>query len=489
MRANESNTFQISKYDVWRVTGDAQAAAQIYFTKQNMVPYNGPTIGALSEYIIGPYIDDTFMYVEVSAGNVTVEKVRGMDARPLPLQDYTAKNRKTVSQHGIYNLNADTLRVIRSAIADVMSGAARASVALMGTSTFTPNAAGTGSNGWVGAQALGIGACLKRIGRAMGINVRDDNWFGDHKITGSLLDDYDPRWNAHDAAWGPTGNSDQNTLGGDRYRNNTNANNTALRWTPEFAANTIDFYDHLVSSGPTGAIQLSVGGTLTSGVPTGETNLGAALTQNMGGSNQVVYQKTTRTTALAAAIQAFNIKRTAAGAATVYVCGFDLYDSALPDLSIKNMAQSGASMQILAQDANSYNPLQALTIVDPRILVVEGGINDRNGVSQITSSEFGFFLDKIVRARNIANRSVIVMAPPETNPNAGGTYASTSKQDEFNEVGRKVALDNGVIYIDTPEIMGRWSAMNARGQTADDAHMNKSGLMMAARALANVLYG
>lgn len=385
----------------------------------------------------------------------------------------------------IYGASNTSLAPLIAAIKAQNAGSSRAKIGFLGASIVVGNATGTGTNGQNGAGPLCYPSKVKDLLVAQGKNARTDSLFADHKIAIAQLPLYDTRIEVGStSAWGPTGTSAQNTLGGDRLRNNTDTNATAIRMTPTGSWDSVDMYDLALSGGPASAIQPSIGGTLSSGVPTGEANLGAALSQS---NATTIYRKTSRTTGAAAAVQAFNWKRTAAGTATVYLNGFDFFNSASPDIAIYNWGQSGASSEFLAANALSYNPMQAISVVQPHATFVDAVTNDvlNSAVSDATiEANLRTIYTSARAAAPNGNGQVVFLTSPPVNV-AGATQA---RQERIRALVIRVAGDLGVPCIDSLNLFGgSWTVANAAGLMGDSNHPNATGAALLATLPFNLI--
>lgn len=351
--------------------------------------------------------------------------------------------------------------------------------AFIGTSITTGNGAGTGTNGHDGAGPLCFVSKAKDALRTAGKNARTDSWFADHKILVAQIGTYDTRVVVGDtAAWGPTGTGAQNTLGGDRYRNNTNANATAMQMTPTFAWNSVDFYDIALSGGPVNAIQLSLGGTLSAGVPTGETNLGAVVSQS---NATTIYRKTNRTSGAGAAVQAFNAKRVDATTATCYVLAWDLWDSANLDIALYNMGQAGATSAVLAQNANPYNPMAAIGTVAPNVVFIEATTNDIKAATPVATTQANIL--SMITACKAAGASVVLC----TSPPLATASATEAFQLEHRSGVIALAAANDCAVVDFYRLFVNRALMVANSYAADNDHPNAAGHALMSVPVSNLL--
>lgn len=373
-------------------------------------------------------------------------------------------------QKYIFNFGS-SLQSLRDAISVQRAGSSRAKIGFLGTSIVVGNSAGTGTNGHNGAAALCYPTKVKDLLRTAGLNARTDSWFGTKKVADGQLALYDTRmeWGS---GWGATGTSAQNTLGGDRTRNNTSSSATAVRMTPSFAWNTADIYDLALSGGPASAAQPSIGGTLSSGVPTGETNLGAVVSQS---NATTIYRKTTRTTGAAAASQAFNFKRIAAGTATVYLNGMDFWDSTNPDIAIYNWGQAGASSEFLSYNTQPYNPMAAISVVAPHAVFVDAVTNDvlNSGISYATIESQLISIINACRAAAPGGSGSVILATSVPVNVAGATQ---QRQQEVRDLVVEIANENGCAVLDNFNILGgSWAVANTAGLMGDNNHPNAAG--------------
>lgn len=405
---------------------------------------------------------------------------RGQSGAFFPTSPRTFFGSQVNSVFGPYIINASDANIapLIAAIKAQNAGSSRAKIGFLGTSIVVGNATGTGTNGQNGAGPLCYPSKVKDLLVAASKNARIDSLFADHKIAIAQIPLYDTRVEVGStSAWGPTGTSTQNTLGGDRLRNNTDTNATAIRMTPTGSWDTVDTYDLALSGGPVSAIQPSIGGVLVAGVPSGEANLGGVVSQS---NATTIYRKATLTTGVAAAVQAFNWKRIAAGTATVYFNGFDFYNSASPDIAIYNWGQSGASSEFLAANALSYNPMQAITVVQPHATFVDAVTNDvlneaATDASIVTNLRTIYTASRAA-APNGTGQVVFCVSPPV---NAAG--ATQERQDQIRSLVINLGIELNVPVIDSLNLLGgTWAIANASGYMGDSNHPNATGAALIA---------
>jgi len=381
----------------------------------------------------------------------------------------------------IHNIDAAATDTMEAALAAQQANIERAVMFIMGTSVPMGRASGTGTNGDNGAAALCYPTRVRDLGRLEGKNWRTDNWYGTKLVADAQLALYDPRmeWGS---GWGATSSGlDPYAPGGYRVRNNTDTSATAVRLVGSQAWNRARILHMPLDNGPASALQISAGGTLSSGVPSGETVLGANVSQSAG---SVRFEMVERSTGLPAAVQALNVKRIASSTATVYLGGMEMWDADNLDLSIINGGQAGASSAMLASVSQAYNPLVCLPAIGPQIVGVDCLTNDILNSGTSYSTIEANLRAIIARAKKghpsyrqgsgMAQRDASIILFTSNPVNTAG--ATQARQEAIADLCIEIGKATDCVVIDNFRLLGgSYTEALARGFMADSNHPSALG--------------
>ncbi|WKL57986.1 SGNH/GDSL hydrolase family protein [Asticcacaulis sp. ZE23SCel15] len=360
------------------------------------------------------------------------------------------------------------LPIWRAARAAVAAGERNARILCIGNSTTAGHgayAAGMGDNNKAGAWPTQLAALINARGGVaswssiIGNNNAADSRLYDSRVTFPALQGW-----AFSTASGVNGS----TLGG--YHTMVSGYNPPSKYNfaPLNACDTFEVYNPK-AGGNARAWILSVndGADL------------ATISNLQTPSPPGEFEKYTLTTELGA--NALNIR--AQNIETTYLAGIIAYNSAIKEISVLNAGWSGAK----ASDLNNgspyaYGPVNAISVYDPDLVIINIGINDANQASPTATATFSSHVQAVITAAKAAGADVVLMAPTPI----GSSYAANLNTLSAAVVA--LGITNGVPVIDLRTRFTDYTTANAAGWMRDTLHPNASGYAQIATAVADLIF-
>jgi lysophospholipase L1-like esterase len=342
---------------------------------------------------------------------------------------------------------------LSEAVSRVVYAAGRGVVAFVGDSTTAGAFAGDAN---AHRRSGSYPSRLCALFNAAGIPSQDDNIWGAAELSWSGY--YEKLSIA--TGWGAASGL---SLGGNMWVNASNSN--PLIFTPSDNTNTFTVYypnhsafcpfnitdnsGHTKTVTPSGTSQNVVSATL--GVADGVT-LGA---------------------------NTYSITRN--GSSSVYVVGFEAYDSTAPKLAFWNMGWSGAKSTDWSNSAQPYSPNRALLTLSSQIdhVDINLGINDWSYNTGRTA--FYIAMSAIKQAVTICGQSYTLPFPTSVDST---TY---ELQDAYNNEIKSIAKHAQAPIVDFKRLFSSWETANSNGYAADGHHPNKLGYNLMATAKMDTL--
>lgn len=351
---------------------------------------------------------------------------------------------------GLLNFRRSSLLNWKVARDNARSGKSNGVILALGDSTTV----GFGSQGasFVNMKSGSWSTQLAAALSAGGVLSASQNCFCDFGYT-TNAPTYDPRLSV--ASW--TLNSGVQAMAGQTWSASSAAGN--LSFTPSVQTDTCDIY--YVTNTTTGSFNANVnGGTNTlvnSGVAAG-------------------YGKLTISGSLGS--NTYNVAF--ASGASVFIVGFNAYNSAAKQISVLNFGQGGAtSAQILNNVWASPNAL--IGVLAPALTIVQLGINDwlqGTGNSGLSSN-----VQTLITAAKPSG-DVLLLTPIQGSP-ANEPFVT---QQPYLDVYPQLALANNEVMLDVNRRWGGFLTANNNGfYYADGTHGSLSGYADEAAALAKIL--
>lgn len=350
---------------------------------------------------------------------------------------------------GIYNLTPPTLTKYRKARAAYLSGSARLKIACIGDSTT----AGMGSNGSLFGSARiksypnYLAAALQAKDTRLITNLASR--IGSQNVSDAT---YDPRL-VLGSGWG-------NVIacpGGDTFTNNSTTN--ALAFSPGAAVDTVDVY--YIVAGAGGSFTIDIGGATLATI----SQSGAAA---LGKTTVALGSLTTPT---------INAKRVSG---TVWIIGFDAYNSAVPDVAIWNLGVSSKKVADLANATDPYGPLNGTKSMAPHLIILDIGINDWLAPTSL-SAFAASYLTLATQYQTVADVIVKIPIP------SIASSVSVATQLTYIAAMKSVATTLNLPVIDMTQRFVSQATADAAGYYFDTIHGNALNYADQADIIATVL--
>jgi hypothetical protein len=368
------------------------------------------------------------------------------------------------SSPGLLNWDPLLLPRTRKALANVRAGLGPCRISFIGHSEMIGYGAGTG-DGSAGAWAKSVPATFAKLltKKDMSLPTRRGSFWGNYytpnAASASGYSAYDPRvsmstnWNFTNVAYG---------IGGNLFSNTTDSG--LLTFTPEETIDTAALY---LAHGPGGGnVSWNFDGGSNTNVSTN------------GGSN--TFPTPTVVTAGTLASHTLNVARQSVGC---YLVGVETYNSALPDVRVRNWGEVGSttSTWLTGIGGNPWAGIAgAVAVGGDLTFICLGDVDQNDGVS---ASTFVSNMQTIISDLQAVS-DVILMRdhwPSKTAQNV-------SNDSAFNAAIRSLALEFNVPMVDVKERFDTYENANQYGWYYSDAiHFNQIGQAMEAAWLAGLV--
>jgi lysophospholipase L1-like esterase len=360
---------------------------------------------------------------------------------------------------GVFNYRRDSLPRWKVARAKARMGEASPKLACIGDSTTAGLGAGTGGTKYTDARARSMPAQLAAM-----LTARDPR----------LKTTYANVW-ANSGDGGLVTGNPQLTLGtgwansagpspgGNPFSCSTNGAGV-LGWAPQVQADTIVIY--WVRNSGTGTFTYSVdGGAASAPIAT---------------SGAHSLQSTSISVPLG--VHSLAVNRVD-GAGTVYIAGFEMFNSAAPSVRVQNMGHSGSTAAIWVAANVGYAPLPGVATYAPDLTIINLGINDvRTLPATITDGTFTANMRTIITNAQISG-DVVLMVPHLVVPSGGSQALEVILRGLIYDL----ATEKDCVVVNMAELLGTYAASSARGLFFDTLHLNAAGYDHTAGFLADVL--
>ncbi|MDC7677046.1 SGNH/GDSL hydrolase family protein [Asticcacaulis machinosus] len=360
------------------------------------------------------------------------------------------------------------LPIWRAARAAVTAGERNARILCIGDSTTAGHgayAAGMGDNNKAGAWPTQLAALINARGGTaswssiIGNNNASDTRLYDNQVTFPS----GQGWNFSTAA-GVAGS----TLGGYHTTASVHSPPSKYNFAPINACDTFEVYNP------------KAGGNARAWILSVNDGADLATVSNMQTpSPPGAFEKYTLTTAMGANV--LNIR--AQNTETTYLAGIIAYNSAVREISVLNAGWSGAKASDLNNGSGyAYGPVNAISVYDPDLVIINIGINDANQASPTATATFISHVQAVIAAAKAAGTDVVLMAPTPI----GSSYAANL--NTLSAAILALGATNSLPVIDLRARFIDYATANGAGWMRDTLHPNVSGYAQIATAVADLIY-
>lgn len=348
----------------------------------------------------------------------------------------------------------------QAAVGAARSASRPAKILFIGDSNVAGQGAGTGVNNTTNARikSFPVIAAAKLNSKVSKATV--DSFFGDQNITpaGGPLPAYDPRI-SFGTGW--AADVTPATLGG-RWITVAGVSAGDLVFSP---AGAFDRFTVFYPTAPGASSSLTV---KVDGAGVGTINQAAANS----------YASTTFSTTLGAHAIGFNN----ATAGQAFVAGVMCWSSADPGIVMLQAGWCGCVAGDLLNMSLPWEPMGAMSVVQPDLTVVYCTINDCNANTSLAT--YSANMEMIVQQAANTGDVLIVGGFPSNGPN---TYNGTL--DAYMAALHSIAANHSAGIIDLRDEFGiNWTIANQRGYTADSNHPSIGGHAMIGGIIADAVY-
>lgn len=346
-----------------------------------------------------------------------------LDGAPVIPGAQNASSGRNLSNYGdiateLFNFDPTKMLHIRGAIARVIYGGGRATIACVGDSTTRGVGGGTGGTEYTNMKAYAWPLQFAKKLSGVGIPALCQGIFGTSKDTTNAalaLEDVNLSLGSDWAPW-------VNIYGvGGGYFRQPASGTTALGYTPPLTWDTAKVLylnsDACTATVKSGATTI---GTLTE---TAAGNVGVATFNQTLGNGE------------------FSL--TWASGSSLYISGMWFYNSAMPGVDVLNLGwETATSGNWTAQvGSTAFTPLTGLAALAPDLTIINLGIND--WYNSLSVSAFQANIQEVITAALASGDCVLVAPIPSST-----TIASVAKQAQFINVLYELALANNIPLVD-----------------------------------------
>ena len=182
-------------------------------------------------------------------------------------------------------------------------------------------------------------------------------------------------------------------------------------------------------------------------------------------------------TGLTAGTHTLVLTVTNAGTAGVILCGVACINTAVAGVRLDKLGNSGAQASHFT-GVPSPIWMQQLSGLAPDLTIIEFATNEMS--ANVTPAVYAANIQTIIeRARGAAPDTCVLLVSPADNGLTGKAHTMA----EYRDALRDLAVAQGCAWLDLYEIVGPYSAANARSLYGDTAHINAAGGQLLAREL------
>ena len=350
---------------------------------------------------------------------------------------------------GTYNFNRAYLANWKAALNNARNGVSNGVILSLGDSTTV--GIGTVVSG-VNTKTGSVSTQLAGLLTTAGVPASAQNCFCDFGYT-THAPTYDPRLSI--GSW--TFSTGVKAFAGQTYQAGSGANGT-LSFTPTIQTDTVDIY--YVTNTSLGSFNANING----GTNTLQSTAAAA-----------GYRKLTLTGSLG--MNVYNMAWASGG--SVFIVGFNAYNSAVKQISVLNMGQGGAT--VAGIQAVWHSVASLLAIFAPALTTIQIGINDWMALTN--GAAFSASLQSLISAAKSIS-DVLLIAPIQSS-SATIPYAT---QQPYLDNYPTDAISNNCVLLNVNQRWGGFPGGNASGfYYSDGIHGNTSGYGDEASALSKIL--
>nr|WP_315253177.1 SGNH/GDSL hydrolase family protein [uncultured Duganella sp.] len=459
LQMEEQATCELPEGQVLKIIGGAGAVGEA--TRAGSV--DKWTIGAGALPPIGPFSGTQKILITCAAGSIDAvvgDAVLGT-AQALasaPLVFFDALGTPTPIVRAVRPI---LYPMTRKALAGVRNKRGAGGIhAMVGDSTERGRGALNAGN-YVGARPYSRPSQLAQFLTAMGINAKDNSFFGNGVFPATQADynNYDTRFSG--SGFTPSG---ANCMGGTAWQANSAA---IMTCSPTDALTTYDIFYIDVNACATWSWDF--GGAATNVVGTGTSS-------GIGGK----MKKVTVSVPAGPATTPLNIKWVSG---TVYVFGLLGRNLNTPEWSVVNLGGDGwAATNWAGSTFPDYSTTLSIKLLAPVLTTFRMGINDWQANKDVATFQAKMQIG--IDAAKVSGE-VILEASPYAKLTGGATQAS---MDAFITAMRELAFENNCDFYDHSKRWGGQAAYAAMGwYDPDDTHIKADGLTDLAVALGTPL--